>query len=117
MIQDGGFAIKFKEGTKDVEIPSPKREVKTADSRVLAECSPQTRKFGDRDYVLEESITGNIGLGIFVSQPILSGTLDELTHSESLESGQIRKPGRLSRIMSAWFKRSRLDIPWNVPKL
>jgi len=47
VIQDGGFAIKFKEGTKDVEIPSPKRE---------------TRKFGDRDYVLEESITGNIGL-------------------------------------------------------
>ena len=50
MIQQGGFPIKYKadgKGGMDVEIASKPRE---------------TRKFGDRMYVMEEAIQGDFAL-------------------------------------------------------
>jgi 3-oxoacid CoA-transferase len=47
VIQEGGFAIKYKQGTSEIEIGSTPREA---------------RKFNGRNYILEEAITGDIGL-------------------------------------------------------
>jgi 3-oxoacid CoA-transferase len=46
-VQQGGFPIKFKPGGKEVDIASKPHEVRT---------------FGGREYVLEEAITGDVGL-------------------------------------------------------
>jgi 3-oxoacid CoA-transferase len=47
IIQEGGFPIKYASGGKDVEIGSKPRE---------------TRRFGDRDFVMEEAIRGDFAL-------------------------------------------------------
>jgi len=47
VIQDGGFPIKFKENSKDIEIASKPRE---------------SRQFNGRTYLMEESITGDFAL-------------------------------------------------------
>src|SRR4051812_48946423 len=46
-IQTGGFAIKYKQGAKEVEIVSKPKEV---------------RVYNGREYVLEESITGDVAI-------------------------------------------------------
>jgi len=47
VIQEGGFPIKYKQGTDEVEIASEARE---------------TRSFDGRDYVMERAITGDFAL-------------------------------------------------------
>ncbi|KAA0166607.1 hypothetical protein FNF27_02173 [Cafeteria roenbergensis] len=47
LIHEGGFPIKFRPGGKEVEIASKPRE---------------SRSFGGRDYIMEESITGDFAL-------------------------------------------------------
>ena len=47
VIQEGGFTIKYKQGTDEPEVVSAPRE---------------TREFGGRNYVMEEAITGDFAL-------------------------------------------------------
>lgn len=47
LIQEGGFPIKFRAGTQEVEIASAPREL---------------RVFGGREYIMEEAITGDFAL-------------------------------------------------------
>lgn len=47
VIMDGGFPVKYKEGTNEVEIASAPRE---------------SREFNGRNYIMEEAITGEVGL-------------------------------------------------------